>query len=72
LSNIYQIRLMGFEKGKQGRQQAALAGPGAEFIGTQAGEVKEPPGAAFVGQGRGQCGQRQCLGIAGFIVCPVA
>lgn len=63
---------MGLEEAEQGGQQVALASPGAKFIGFQSGEFKEPLRAAFVGQGRGQCGQGQCFGIAGFVNCPVA
>jgi len=63
---------MSFEKGQKGRQQVPLAGPGAKLVRIQSRKLEEPPRAPFVGQRRGQCRKRERLGIAGFIVCPVA
>ena len=72
MSNIYKVRFMRFKKGQESGKQAPLAEPGAKLVRIQSGEVEEPPGAPFVGQGRCQRGKCQRFGIAGFIVCPVA
>ena len=65
LSYSQQVRLMRLQEGQSGGQQAPLAGPGAELIRIQSGEVKEPPRAPFVGQRRGERGEGKRFGVSG-------
>ena len=69
---LQQVRFMRFEECQRCGEQASLSGPAAELIRGQAGEVKEPPGATFVGQCCGQCGEGERFGIAGGFICRVA
>ena len=54
---------MAFEEVEHGGEQARLAERLAKPIGGQSGEAKEPLGAPFVGQRRGERGKRQRLGV---------
>ena len=72
MSDSYKVRLMGFEEGKKRREQSSIACPGPKVAGIQAGKLKEPLRAPFVGERRCESRQRQRFGIAGVVVCPVA
>jgi hypothetical protein len=50
---------MGFEEGECGREKASFTGPHTKLLDIQSGEVKEPPGAPFVGEGCGERGKGQ-------------
>jgi two-component system cell cycle response regulator DivK len=58
-----------FKEVDAGSQQGAIAEPGANLIRGQAGECEEPLGASFVGKGRGENGEAQCLAIARKFAC---
>jgi hypothetical protein len=53
-------------------EKVSLSGTAAQLFRGQSGEIKEPHGATFVGQGCGQCGEGERFGIAGRFICRVA
>ena len=58
-----QIRLIGFEKKKECRQQLWLGCPGAQFICLDSGQIEEPLRPAFVGQRCRKRGERESIGV---------
>lgn len=58
---------MRFQEGYQSCKQGCFAGTAAQFVRLDSGHVSEPPRPSFVGKGRSQCGQRDCVRV----ICPL-